>query len=329
MKKVLKVLKRLFWVFMVFILLVTVSVFGYHRYQLGKEAGIMDSKGISAEFHNKKLNVYSEGDGEDTFVFMSGSGIAAPVYEMKGLYSNFSKENRIAVVERAGYGYSDVFADQRDIDTILEQTRNALTQSGNKPPYILVPHSLSGIEAIYWAQKYPNEVKAIIALDIGLPKQYVDYKLGFLDTLTVRGMTLLTKMGFHRLVPSTTYNPEVIKQTFLTEHEKEIYKAISYKQFFNNDMEQELLQSYDNGKKSVDLPIPKETPILFIDAYLNKNSKYAKQNYKDYKELAEQLSISDVIQIKSTHSIYLYFPEEIYDISTDFINNKVEKTNGS
>ncbi|TKI82093.1 alpha/beta hydrolase, partial [Bacillus wiedmannii] len=72
---------------------------------------------------------------EDTFVFMAGSGIAAPVYELKGLYSKFSKENKISVIERAGYGYSDVFQDDRDIDTILEQTREALIRSGNKPPY--------------------------------------------------------------------------------------------------------------------------------------------------------------------------------------------------
>ncbi|MBT2672260.1 hypothetical protein J7E95_15650 [Streptomyces sp. ISL-14] len=34
----------------------------------------------------KLINVYTEGSGEDTYVFMSGSGIAAPVYELKGLY---------------------------------------------------------------------------------------------------------------------------------------------------------------------------------------------------------------------------------------------------
>lgn len=327
MKKILKVLKRLLFGLSVFILLVSVSIFAFHRYQLTKESEVMDNKGTLVEFHNKKLNVYNEGDGENTFVFISGSGIAAPIYEMKGLYRKFSKENKIAVVERAGYGYSDVFDDKRDIDTILDQTRNALIQSGNKPPYILVPHSIAGLEAVYWAQKYPNEVKAIIALDIGLPKQYVTYKMGFLDSLTIRGTNFLSKMGFHRLAPSVTYNPEVIKQTFLTEQEKEMYKAISYKQFFNDDMEKELLEAYENGKKSVNLPIPKETPILFIDAYLDKNSKYAKQNNKDYEEFAEQLFISDVIQIQGTHSIYLYFPDEIYNLSMDFINNKVQENN--
>ncbi|MCX2825987.1 MULTISPECIES: alpha/beta fold hydrolase [Bacillus] len=327
MRKLCEVLKNICIVSITVILLVLLSVFIYHNYQLSKESSLIKSEGTLVNFNNKKINVYKEGSGEDTYVFMSGSGIAAPTYELKGLYSKFSKENKIAVIERAGYGYSDAFHDDRDIDTMLEQSREALIQSGNKPPYILVPHSISGIEAIYWTQKYPNEVKGIIALDIGLPKQYVTHKMNLVDSLKVRGFNLLTKMGVHRLFPSVTYNPEVIRQSFLTEHEKEMYKALSYKQFFNNDMEQELLQSYNNGKKSVNLPIPKETPILFLDAIAeqNKNSKYTKQKNKDYEEFAEQLLIADVIKIQGTHSIYLYEPDEIYNLAMDFINKKVEK----
>ncbi|PEA81931.1 alpha/beta fold hydrolase [Bacillus pseudomycoides] len=327
MRKLFKVLKNICIVSIAVILLVLLSVFIYHNYQLSKESSLIKSEGTLVNFNNKKINVYKEGSGEDTYVFMSGSGIAAPVYELKGLYSKFSKENKIAVIERAGYGYSEAFHDDRDIDTMLEQSREALIQSGNKPPYVLVPHSISGIEAIYWAQKYPNEVKGIIALDIGLPKQYVTHKMNLVDSLKVRGFNLLTKMGVHRLFPSVTYNPEVIRQSFLTEHEKEMYKALSYKQFFNNDMEQELLQSYNNGEKSVNLPIPKETPILFLDAIAkqNKNSKYTKQKNKDYEEFAEQLLIADVMKIQGTHSIYLYEPDEIYNLAMNFINKKVEK----
>ncbi|MGG0186435.1 alpha/beta fold hydrolase [Bacillus rhizoplanae] len=327
MRKLFKVLKHIFAILIAVILLVSVSVFIYHNYQLSKEAALIKNEGTLINFNNKKINVYNEGNGEDTYVFMSGSGIAAPVYELKGLYSKFSKENKIAVIERAGYGYSDVFHDDRDIDTILEQTREALIKSGNKPPYILVPHSLSGLEAIYWAQKYPSEIKAIIALDIGLPQQYVTYKMSLVDSLKIKGMNILTKIGFQRLVPSATYNPKVIQQSFLTEHEKEIYKALSYKQAFNDDMEQELLQSYNNGKKSINLPIPKETPILFIDAIADqyKNSKYTKQQNKDYEEFADRLLIADVKIIEGTHSIYLYAPDEIYNLAMDFIHNEIEK----
>ncbi|AIW84589.1 MULTISPECIES: alpha/beta fold hydrolase [Bacillus] len=327
MKKILKIVKIIFFVCSSIIFLGTGAVFIYHNYQLRMESKLMNNEGELVNFNNKKVNVYNEGSGKDTFVFMAGSGIAAPVYELKGLYSEFSKENKVSVIERAGYGYSDVFHDDRDIDTILEQTREALIRSGNKPPYILVPHSLSGIEAIYWAQKYPSEVKGIIALDIGLPNQYVTHKIDEVDSLIIKGMNILTKIGFQRLVPSITYNPEVIQQSFLTEQEKTIYKALSYKQAFNDDMKQELLQSYNNSNKSNSLSFPKETPILFIDAIAreNKNSKYTKQKNRDYEEFASKLLIADVKKIEGTHSIYLYAPDEIYKLVMDFINNKVVK----
>lgn len=321
MKTLWKVVKILFGSIGALLLLAAVSVFIYHHYQLNKEAALLKEKGTLVDVDGKKMNVYQEGSGKDTFVFMSGSGIAAPAYEMKGLYSKFSKENKIAVVDRAGYGYSDVYDDDRDIDTILEQTRKALLQSGNKPPYILMPHSISGIEAIYWAQKYPEEIKAIIAMDIGLPQQYVTYKLSGIDRLKMRGFHLLTSIGFHRFMPSAVYNPEVIRQSFLTDEEKEIYKAINFKQFFNADMEHELLQSYQNGSKSMNLPAPKETPVLILDAVSdqNRNSKYAIQNRKDYEAFAAQFNTADIKELRGTHSIYLYQPDQIYKLSMEFI----------
>lgn len=144
-EKILRLVKIIFLMCISIIFFGTGAVFIYHNCQLKMESKLMNNKGELVNFDNKKVNVYNEGSGEDTFVFMAGSGIAAPVYELKGLYSKFSKENKISVIERAGYGYSDVFQDDRDIDTILEQTREALIRSGNKPPYILVPHSLSGM----------------------------------------------------------------------------------------------------------------------------------------------------------------------------------------
>lgn len=320
-----KKFKKIVIYFIAAALIGLVVIFSYHQYQLSKESNLLGNKGTLVEVDHQKINVYTEGDGEDTYVFMAGSGVAAPIYEMKGLYSKFSQQHKIAVIERAGYGYSDVSKDERDIDTILAQTREALLKSGNKPPYILVPHSISGVEAIYWAQKYPEEIKGIIALDIGLPSQYVEHKMGAVDLWTVRGMNLLTKLGVQRLTPSKVFNPEVMKQSFLTEEEKEIYKAQSYKQLFNDDMKNELLHVYENSLKSEELPKPKDTPILLIDAIAeqNKDSKFTKYHSQKYAEFAEQINIADVKELSGTHSIYLYKPDEIYNLAIEFMETKV------
>ncbi|WP_442602824.1 alpha/beta fold hydrolase [Paenibacillus sp. KN14-4R] len=321
MRKVWKVLRNILIALIALILIVSAAVFIYHKYQLSKESALLSSKGTLVDFDNKKINVYNEGSGGDTYVLMPGSGIAAPIYEMKGLYSKFSKDNKIAIIERAGYGYSDVLDDDRDLDRILEQSREALIRSGNQPPYVLMPHSMSGLEAIYWAQKYPDEVKAIIAMDIGLPQDYVTYKMSFVQSLNIRAMNVFTKIGFHRFLPSSTYNEEVLKQSFLTDQEKEIFKAISFKMTFNDDMLHELLQIDENAKKSVARPLPKGTPILFLAAYTDQNehSAYNERKNKSYEELASQLSRSEVKRVKGKHSIYLYAPDEIYKLATDFI----------
>ncbi len=73
-----------------------------------------------------------------------------------------SDEYKIAVVEKFGYGFSDVVDKSRDIDSVLEDTRATLNAAGLHAPYVLCPHSMSGLEALYRAQKYPEEVTAII-----------------------------------------------------------------------------------------------------------------------------------------------------------------------
>jgi len=327
MRKLLNVLKKISMTLLAIILVATVAAFVNNQVQLSRESALRKAEGVLTHSNGTSIHVYQEGTGKDTYIFMSGSGIAAPMYELRGLYREFSQENKIAVVERAGYGYSDVSGDDRDIDTILEQTREALVQSGSKPPYVLVPHSIAGIEAIYWAQKYPAEVKGIIALDIGLPQQYVAHPFGFMDSVMARGTNLLTAVGFHRFAPSMVYNPEVLRQSFLTEQEKEVYKALSFQQFFNRDMERELLQSYNNSMKSINLPYPQDTPILFLDAITDqyKDSIYTIQKNKDYHAFAAKLRLSDVKTLRGTHSIYLYVPDEIYKLSMAFIEKVNQK----
>ena len=58
-----------------------------------------------------------------------------------------SDEYRIVVVEKFGYGYSDVVDEDRNIQTVLSETRLALNKAGIDGPYVLCPHSMSGIEA--------------------------------------------------------------------------------------------------------------------------------------------------------------------------------------
>ncbi|WP_246317309.1 alpha/beta fold hydrolase [Paenibacillus agri] len=297
-KTVKKMLKQLTLAAIGLLIAGTVAIYLNHLYQLREESRLFAGEGQRVRVNDHELNVYNEGSGEDTYVFMAGSGTASPMYELKGLYSKFSADHKIAVIEKAGYGYSEIAGDDRDLDKILEESREALHRSGSKPPYILVPHSLSGLEAIYWAQKYPDEIKAIIGLDIGLPEEYVEYPLGRLDKLFMRGMNVMTRLGFQK------------------------FKAISYKQVFNEDMMRELLNAATNAGRSLKLPLPKGTPILFLSAYTeeNQDSKYTLQKEEHYQVIAGQLDAAEVVRVKGKHSLYLYAPDEIFQLAEKFMD---------
>ena len=126
-------------------------------YRLRKDEKLREPLGQLIDINENNISIYVEGSGSKTLVFLSGSGTCSPILDFKSLYSLLSDEYRIIVVEKFGYGYSDVVDEDRNIQTVLSETRLALNKAGIDGPYVLCPHSMSGIEALYWAQEYENK----------------------------------------------------------------------------------------------------------------------------------------------------------------------------
>jgi hypothetical protein len=102
--------KALKWIALGLILFLALLVGGStinHRLQLPREEAAYPPPGQLVAVNGHRLHVYSEGAGEPTLVFLSGSGTTAPTLDFRGLYRRLSDEYRIVVVERAGYGWSD------------------------------------------------------------------------------------------------------------------------------------------------------------------------------------------------------------------------------
>ena len=147
MKKILRnILKVILIVITVIVLFVIISLFR-HKVCSSREKDLLTPLGELVEVNGHKMSVYTEGDGAKTLVFMSGGGTCSPILDFKSLYSLLSNDYKIVVVEKFGYGFSDVVDENRDIDTMLSETRMALDKAGIKGPYVLCPHSMSGLEA--------------------------------------------------------------------------------------------------------------------------------------------------------------------------------------
>ena len=145
------------------------------------------------EIDGHKLHLFRAGDEKNPkLVFMSGSGTISPVYDFKILYEKLVSDFRIIVIEKFGYGCSDLYEGSCDIDSVVTYQREALEKAGENGPFILLPHSMSGLEAIRWKQKYPDEVIAIIGLDMAVPAAYlawsrkqVDQRIRFMKRMRI------------------------------------------------------------------------------------------------------------------------------------------------
>src|SRR5690625_2976228 len=131
-----------------FVLIISVS-FINQKIQLAKEEELFVPTRQLVEVNDNQMHVYTEGDGEETLVFLSGGGTSSPVLDFKSLYSLLSDTYKIVVVEKAGYGFSEITDTERDIDTILSETRQELKKSKVEGLYIVLNHYISRNEALY------------------------------------------------------------------------------------------------------------------------------------------------------------------------------------
>ena len=252
-------LRVFLWIVAIIVILIWIC-FGYHRYRLKKEEKLREPLGQLIDINGNNMSVYIEGSGSKTLVFLSGGGTCSPILDFKSLYSLLSDEYRIVVVEKFGYGYSDVVDEDRNIQTVLSETRLALNKAGIDGPYVLCPHSMSGIEALYWAQKYPDEIEAIIGLDMAVPEYYENMKINL--ALMKLGQ-YAADLGITRLIP-TLAESDAIKHGTLTNDEKNRYRAIFYNRTATVTMINEAKSVKDNARIVAQNGVPQVPMLLFI-----------------------------------------------------------------
>lgn len=260
MKKRIKSMLRVFlWIAAIIVILICIC-FGYHRYRLRKEEKLREPLGQLIDINENNISIYVEGSGSKTLVFLSGGGTCSPILDFKSLYSLLSDEYRIVVVEKFGYGYSDIVDEDRNIQTILSETRLTLHKAGIDGPYVLCPHSMSGIEALYWAQEYPDEIEAIIGLDMAVPEYYENMKINL--PLMKLGQ-YAADLGITRLIP-TLAESDAIKHGTLTNDEKNRYRAIFYNRTATVTMINEAKSVKDNARIVAQNGVPQVPMLLFI-----------------------------------------------------------------
>ena len=118
--------------------------------------------GKRVDIGGRSLHIVCIGQGPHTVVMESGAAVG--FYEWWLVQDGLRHELRTCSYDRAGFGWSDP-PPARSVAGYIADLHELLRRNGEKPPFILVGHSMGGsfVQRYYW--QYPSEVAGIIAVD--------------------------------------------------------------------------------------------------------------------------------------------------------------------
>jgi pimeloyl-ACP methyl ester carboxylesterase len=148
-------------------MIVAAHAVGYliNRLLLPRERARVRPYGRLVDVDGRRMHVVALGDGDETVVLLAGANVPLPSADFGPLMRLLATRFTVVCIEYLGVGHSDTTPAPRTNENITGEIRAALAQAGFCPPYVLMPHSASGITSEYYAAQHPEEVSSIIMLD--------------------------------------------------------------------------------------------------------------------------------------------------------------------
>lgn len=298
------------------VLLLLLSSFTYHRLSLQREKASLNPMGQMVSVNGHDMSVFVKGEGPQTLVFLSGAGTASPILDFKDLYDGLSKQYKIVVVERAGYGYSEDTSKSRDVSEVLSETRQALAKAQVSGPYIILSHSMASLETLLWQEKYPSEIQAVIGLDWSLPESYSQLRM---HSQILRMARLGSQLGLLRYIPSRLYVPN----ENLSSSDRRLYQRIAYRQILSQAMLNESLSVEENAKK-VTSSIDSQIPTLLMVSN-GGGTGFSQKDWRHYAtSFAKDQKNIEVTFYDAPHYLYHYQTKEVAEKIEEFIKETTE-----
>jgi pimeloyl-ACP methyl ester carboxylesterase len=114
------------------------------------------------------LHLYCTGSGKPTVIFDSGLGETLADWQL--VQPVVSRRTRACSYDRAGLGASSSLRGPRDAVHLADQLDGALHAAGLAGPFVLVGHSLGGLDVRVLAARHPADVAGLVLVDSASPQ---------------------------------------------------------------------------------------------------------------------------------------------------------------
>ncbi|MGE7091014.1 alpha/beta fold hydrolase [Lysinibacillus sp. NPDC048646] len=303
MKKTLTIIGKIIAVLAIVIVLFLAIVFLVNIVCNKMEQGKIESYGQFVTVDGKNMNVFIQGEGEETVVLLPGYGTAAPALDFKLLIDELSPFYKVVVVEPFGYGLSDETDKERITENIVSELHEALQQL-DIDEFTLMGHSIAGIYGLDYVNKYPNEVSAFVGLDSSVPT-LSEKEIG---SSIIGTLKLLKKAGLARLQVKLGEDPYAALP--YDDKTKEQMSILIHKNMYNPSQLNEAENMYANFRAAENLSFPKNLPVIF---FIQADHKVTERWIPEHKKQIKDSVHGKVMTFEGDHYLYRTKAKEIVE----------------
>ncbi|MDO3410005.1 alpha/beta hydrolase [Saccharibacillus sp. CPCC 101409] len=306
----------------VFALLLTGFVYQWFGEQSDRAAYTVPGQLVQVGGH--RMHVYKEektdrAPAEPAVVLISGWGTANPYADFSPVYEGLRGQAEFAVVERFGYGYSDVTDEKRDIDEIAEELHEALAQADVRPPFVLAAHSLGSLEAIRYTQLYPDDVAGLLMIDTGSPEFYQTFRSGALrsDLNRIAIKSGIVRALYHVNGFAGYLSGQRNGLKLLTPEMREQDRLATLLVACNTNVTEEMRRMHANANKIVAQKKQLDAPMIVLAAdWFGEATEERMDSLREFGSTWSTDAKLEVVQ-DSAHSIQAYQPQKIVEAALE------------
>jgi pimeloyl-ACP methyl ester carboxylesterase len=129
---------------------------------------------INTVVNDHRLFGLLSGEGEPTVILDAGLGGTCD--DWVNIQPAIASFTQVFSYDRAGMGKSEKAPIPRTCIDIVHDLKNLLSTANLHPPYILVAHSWSGINARWYANQYPDELVGMVLINAVHEDKYARFE---------------------------------------------------------------------------------------------------------------------------------------------------------
>ena len=155
-----------------------------------------------------KMHINCVGQGSPTVILEAGMGDSSLIWTY--VQPEIANTNQVCSYDRAGYGWSEAGPYPRTTLNEVQELHTLLANANITGPFVMVGHSLGGVNVRVYAHQYPDEVVGMVLVDSAHEDQTLFPEIQKINEQGLKQLGLLKFLsysGLMALAPQNIPNP--------------------------------------------------------------------------------------------------------------------------